>query len=538
MRPNLFILLLILGAISLSAQEGHNVTIKLLTENIGDKENIYISGNNSQLGNWQPDKIKLEKVDNHWEREFFFPPNTTLEFKFTKGTWQTEALDDNGNIRSNFNLTVINDTTLIFDIKNWKDSNYTQTFSGGITGKVVLHKNFKYKNLLPRDVIVWLPPGYKENNDKHYPVLYMHDGQNLFDPATSYTGIDWQVDETADSLIKNGIIEPTIIVGINNTSDRSNEYGEGKKAIDYMQFIVTKLKPFIDKKYRTKPDRENTIIGGSSMGGLISFMLAWNYSSIFSKAICFSPAFKYKNYDYTEYIKNYNGPKKSISFYFYNGGIGLEKILQPGVDKMVEILKAKEFNIGKDLVVEIDSTAEHNENSWAKWIDKPLKLFFGKKKINSNISLINPERENILSKRFRIQTGFASSLNSKSIRVNIPYFFNINFRNSNIDSAGLEKMVNFSFSNEVGMNIFIEEFFILPYVKLGPEIRINKYLYFDVHAGLSLTISSFGYYPIPFIGSEAGYIFPISKSNSIEFEVGTNGISSEYIYYFTVSITI
>ena len=404
------------------------------------------------------------------------------------------------------------------------------------------HKQITYEGLLPRDIIVWLPPGYDENKDKKYPVLYMHDGQNLFDPKTSFTKIDWQIDEAADSLIKNDIIDPFIIVGIYNTKDRNEEYIDTPLGIKYMQFIITKLKPFIDSTYRTLPDRSNTATGGSSSGGLISFMIAWNYSSYFSQAACFSPAFKFNNFDYTEKVKSYSGTKKDVKFYIDNGGIGLEKKLQPGVDKMVDELKEKDFILDENLFVIIDSTAEHNEAAWALRVPVMLESFY--KKGSTKISVVQelsvikdspkvaqPKR-NILDKRFRVQLSTVSTLSQDNFQISLPLFLDLNYRFSNQDSLKLQKNVAFSFSTQPGMNLFFDDFMILPYFKIGPELRLFKKIYWDAHIGVSFLFFSLNT-PIPFYGSELGYIFNQSKDFSIELELGFNGISNYYIYYFS-----
>lgn len=174
----------------------------------------------------------------------------------------------------------------------------------------------EWKGLKPRDIIVWLPPGYDENINERYPVLYMHDGQNIVDPKTSSFGIDWQIDEVADSLIRENKIEPIIVVGIYNTADRSSEYKNIDSGFVYMDFVINKLKPLIDKTYRTKPDKENTANGGSSLAGLTSLMFVWEHPEVFSKAICMSSAFKIENIDYVSDIEKYSGAKKKYKNVF------------------------------------------------------------------------------------------------------------------------------------------------------------------------------------------------------------------------------
>jgi len=114
------------------------------------------------------------------------------------------------------------------------------------------------------------------------------------------------------------------------------------------------------------------------MGGLISFMTIWNYPAIFSKVGCFSPAFKYKGFDYVKNIAEDNNPKEKIQFYFYNGGIGLESVLQPGVDLMIEQLVKRGFKLNEDFIYKSSKSESHNEAAWAKSFPQMLKMFAGK----------------------------------------------------------------------------------------------------------------------------------------------------------------
>lgn len=151
-----------------------------------------------------------------------------------------------------------------------------------------------------RDVLVWLPPGYGTDvANRRYPVFYMHDGQNLFEPETAFQpGEHWRVGETAEALIAAGAIEPLIIVGIYNTGDaRIDEYtpiGDrklgGGHADDYGRMIIEELKPLVDRTYRTKPDAAHTGIGGSSLGGLVSLHLGFTHPAVFTKIAALSPS--------------------------------------------------------------------------------------------------------------------------------------------------------------------------------------------------------------------------------------------------------
>lgn len=345
---------------------------------VSDSESVFISGNDSLLGDWNPNEIDLVKIDDStWSRKFWFYNGKSIEYKFTKGTWDHEALNDDGSIPKNWMLQITNDTSIFIRINKWSNKEPRLTH-GQIKGTLKYHPNFPGNGLKPRDVVVWLPPSYDSSLEKRYPVLYMHDGQNIVDPATSSFGYDWQVDEVADSLINCQSIKEIIVVGIYNTPDRVEEYSHSPLGYKYMSFIVEKLKPFIDAKYRTLLDRENTAAAGSSMGGLISFMMAWCYPEVFSMAACFSPALKIQKFNYVDTVENYSGDKKEIKIYIYNGGVSLEADLQPGIDEMIVALQNKGYELGKDIIWHIDRNASHSEIAWAQHIWRPLVFFFGR----------------------------------------------------------------------------------------------------------------------------------------------------------------
>ncbi|MDX1701579.1 MAG: alpha/beta hydrolase-fold protein, partial [Melioribacteraceae bacterium] len=240
----LFLIILHYVLINVYPQEStHKVTIRLHTIALNDSSKIYISGNEPALGNWSPDSIELEKKKEYWEKELEFSSGELIEFKFTLGSWETEALDDAGKIPKNREIVITSDTIVTYYITSWKNPETKDLFKGQITGTVLHHSMLDYEGLPQRNLVVWLPPDYYNNLDKRYPVLYMHDGQNIFDPVTSFNNTDWQIDETADSLIKNGTIEPLIIVGIYNTNERSNEYADTEKAKLYHEFILKSVKP-------------------------------------------------------------------------------------------------------------------------------------------------------------------------------------------------------------------------------------------------------------------------------------------------------
>ncbi|GMU97721.1 MAG: hypothetical protein AMXMBFR51_04600 [Ignavibacteriota bacterium] len=357
-----------------------SITFEVFTKDLNADEAVYITGNDNLLGNWQPEVVSLDEVvKSKWVKNFSFPRGKKLEFKFTRGSWIKEALNDDGTIPSNFSFIVWSDTTISLKINLWADQ-VERKIEGQITGFVEYHRNFSGSGIKARDIVVWLPPEYSSESDRRYPVLYMHDGQNIVDPSTSSFQVDWQIDEAADSLIKQKLIEPLIIVGIYNTPQRNNEYSENDTGYAYMNFIVDSLKPFIDRNYRTKPDRQNTANGGGSLGGLISFILAWQYSEIFSKAFCFSPAFKIDRYNFVDNVLSYSGKKKEINLFICNGDDELDTRLQTGVDEMLNALTKNGYKERTDFYYVKAKSSQHGERDWSKNIPRALIYLFGTEK--------------------------------------------------------------------------------------------------------------------------------------------------------------
>ena len=215
-----------------------------------------------------------------------------------------------------------------------------------------------------RRIWVYLPKDYTASTGK-YPVLYMHDGQNLFDNATAFAG-EWGIDETMDSIKK-----PCIVVGIDNGGvKRMNEYnpnntkqfgrGEGKA---YLSFIVNNLKPFIDKKYRTLTESQHTYMAGSSMGGLISFYAGLYYPDTFGALGIFSPSFWVAPRVRTQ-IKQLarklsHGSQK---YYFYAGG-GEDKTMVTNMNAVANEIKK---TAGPAITTTVDPQGRHSEASWSK----------------------------------------------------------------------------------------------------------------------------------------------------------------------------
>ncbi|PWT88024.1 MAG: histidine kinase [Blastocatellia bacterium] len=375
----LAVLILVVFQLS-SLQRPVRITFVLTSPDLPDDTKVFITGGTEQLGMWDPGKVLMESKGNHtWSKQIQLAGPMSIEYKYTLGSWEREGADATGAPLKNLVADVKGDTTIKDNILFWTKGVRQKVVQGQITGTVKYHRAMKGEGLQNRDLIVWLPPDYDSNKTARYPVVYMHDGQNIIDPATSAFGVDWSIDETADRLIKEKAIPPLIVVGIYNTGDRMKEYVPGDKGTAYMNFIVKTVKPFIDSNYRTKSDRENTIVGGSSAGGIISFMLVWEHPDVFAKAICMSPAFKTptsmgSGWNYAKVVRTAKEKPGNVFFYIDNGGVGLESQLQPGIDEMISSLKAKGYVEGKDFVFIHDVNAKHFEADWAKRFPEALTI--------------------------------------------------------------------------------------------------------------------------------------------------------------------
>jgi predicted alpha/beta superfamily hydrolase len=260
-----------------------------------------------------------------------------------------------------------------------------------LTGEIRIHKGFHSKILNNvRDLLVYLPPGYESSRSRRYAVLYLHDGQNLFDGATSFIpGQEWRVDETAQALISAGKIEPLIIVGIYNTGkDRANEYTPaedrkfkvGGQADLYGRMLVEELKPFIDTNYRTRRGARHTGLGGSSLGGIASLYLGLKYAKVFSKLAVVSPSVWFADKQIVHYVASL-GKKPNSRIWLDMGtkeGPNAEES-ERAVNEarlLYETLMKRGWKPEKDLKYSEAVGAEHDERAWAARVESILKFLF------------------------------------------------------------------------------------------------------------------------------------------------------------------
>ncbi|HEY5970367.1 MAG TPA: alpha/beta hydrolase-fold protein [Pseudoxanthomonas sp.] len=269
----------------------------------------------------------------------------------------------------------------------------------GVTGRVEHHPQFPSRHVDARNVDVWLPPGYGDDPARRYPVLYMHDGQNLFDPELSYGGTHWGVDEAMTRLIGEGRVRAAIVVGVWNTPKRMPEYMP-EKAVrqpafpmgaddpnlqrkdpvsdDYLAFLVRELKPFIDARYRTLDGRDDTFLMGSSMGGLISAYAVSEYPQVFGGAGCISTHWPAGDGAVIDYLAKHLPDPRTHKFYFDYGTETLDASYAPYQHRMDAALRNAGYQPGAQWVTRRFEGAEHSEKSWRARLEAPLLFLLGK----------------------------------------------------------------------------------------------------------------------------------------------------------------
>jgi predicted alpha/beta superfamily hydrolase len=258
-----------------------------------------------------------------------------------------------------------------------------------LTGNIKRHRAFHSKVLgNRRDVLVYLPPGYSRLSRRRYPVLYLHDGQNVFDAATSFAGVEWGVDEAAQRLIGQKLIEPLIIVAVANIGEeRIHEYAPTPGVIEpkdkpkkrsrglariYGQFLIEELKPYIDRKYRTQREAEFTGLGGSSLGGLATLAMGILFPQAFTRLIVMSPSIWWDDFSVYRLVDMVE-EKPPLKIWLDTG------TAEPGWEQARELrnrLVEKGWTLDVDLSYLEIKGADHSEAAWAMRVEPALRFLF------------------------------------------------------------------------------------------------------------------------------------------------------------------
>jgi predicted alpha/beta superfamily hydrolase len=330
---------------------------------------VYLSGGTPALGNWAPDAIPMERQGKDtWRKIILFDRAMVVEYQYTLGTETRQPADERGQPLPRFSTQLRRNLKIRDEVVAWTDADTQVEDPGRVTGELRYHRHVRDDTVPARDIAVWLPRFYELQKRRDYPVLYLNDGQDLFDPATAAGGRDWGVDETLDRLIEEELVEPMIVVGIYSTEDRLEEYVPSERGEAYMRFLVETVKPLIDRRYRTRPGRHNTFVGGAELGGVIAFATAWTHPEVFGAAISLSPAFRIEGrLDTIPWFEaRVRSDPRPVFFYLDSGGQGIDAQIRPGVEAMAEQLKGWGYRPERHYVLVRDLDAHHGPAAWSR----------------------------------------------------------------------------------------------------------------------------------------------------------------------------
>jgi metallo-beta-lactamase class B len=352
---------------------------------------VYVAGN---FNGWNPgDSAYRLTADGKGNHVIALPDSVRgpVEFKFTLGSWDAVETDSAGNGIENRGVVVVpgSGAAYVGRVAGWRDPRKKEVRAPSARPTVtVLSEAFQIPELArTRRVWLYLPPGYASDSAR-YPVLYMHDGQNVFDNATSFVG-EWGVDETLDSLHALGDKGAIVVAVDHGGSKRFDEYSPWKNAKygggegdEYVDFLVKTLKPYIDSRYRTLSDRRNTGIAGSSMGGLISLYAAIRYPDVFGRAGVFSPAFWVAPEAYAQ-VRDAGALKNDLRLYFVSGGQEAATGEEAGVyvkdqERMVDALLAAGLRRDVNVAAYIRPDGKHSEWFWRREFPAAYKWLFNR----------------------------------------------------------------------------------------------------------------------------------------------------------------
>lgn len=370
------LLILILGFIAVRGGAQTTFRITTLPASTPAKSTLYMVGG---FNKWNPaDSAYALTLNQDGRYQITLPASVQgpIEFKFTRGTWGTVETNNQNNDLSNRQYVVTGTAAVVeVTVENWKDSGKwkVECQSTRQANVRVISTRFAMPQLnRTRRVWVYLPPDYETAPTKRYPVLYMHDGQNVFDACTSFSG-EWEVDEALNKLQQQGLdARGSIVVAVDNGGAerlnelspwRNPEYGGGQGAA-YVDFMARTLKPYIDATYRTLSGREFTGMAGSSMGGLISTYAALRYPAVYSKVGVLSPAFWFAKDSLFNYLQQHP-PQLDTRFYFVSGTTESETMV-PLMQAVRDSLSRVGKLTGNDLHLTTATDGKHAEWFWQR----------------------------------------------------------------------------------------------------------------------------------------------------------------------------
>ncbi len=413
------LLLACLGLLACASPSGDGLTeVVIRAETPEGSGRVFLTGSLPELGPWRADGLEMSGTGRTRTARLRVPAEATFEVKVTQGTWEREGLGPSGTVMPNVPVEAGSGRETRIVISDWKHdiSEYVRDPDGaGVPGQLIYWRDVSSPRLAQtRHVSIYLPPQYASDPDARWPVIYMHDGQNLFDPRIANTGVDWGVDEAMQTLLQKDAIRPAIIVGVWSTPDRRFEYApsgilsampetlqpavledfppERRAADAYVSFLVGELKPRIDTAFRTLSDREHTFLMGSSMGGLISLYAMAERPDVFGGAACLSmhwpigvsERFIGERADpawppavasaFRTYLASKALDPSAHRLWIDRGTGFLDGLYAPYEEAMTPVLTGLGFKAGESLEIRLYPGANHNEAAWRARLTDPLKF--------------------------------------------------------------------------------------------------------------------------------------------------------------------
>ena len=357
------------------------ITFRIVPPVGNPSETACVVGAHPALGDWQPERaLPLVWRDPFLEGEIEAETGSRLEYKIIRGCWEAEAVDAYGHVPGNHVQDVWLDATLHHTVADWKDR-----FRGRLT-----HDRL-HSSLLAgwRDLLVWLPQDYGAEAQRRFPVIYLHDGNNVFDPSTSaLSGVDLAADEWVCRLSADGTLPSSIVVGVchpegfseENHSLRDFDLSPELGGAAYAQFVATELVAHMDAHYRTLARPEARILGGAALGGLNTLFTALQHPGVFTKFVCLSTSFEDvslslpANSGQLQALAGVPALPSGVRMAFDFGAHGLDECYEPYHAELGSLLRQNGWRDGQEFVISRHPEGSHDEIFWRKWLGDALRF--------------------------------------------------------------------------------------------------------------------------------------------------------------------
>lgn len=344
----------------------------------------HIVGSIPALGEWRPElALPLHWKNPYLEGEFDAEACSAFEYKIIRRSWEAEVVDAFGCVTGNHSHEVWLDTTLHHTVADWKDR-----YRGRLTRERIHSQSLAGW----RDLLIWLPQSYGTESSRRFPVIYLHDGDNVFNPLTSvFTGVDLAADEWVNLLSSRGIAPESIVVGIRHP-DGFSEEDHPLRDVDlspelggaaYSRFVAGELVPHMDTHYRTLARPEARILGGVALGALNTFYTALTHPGVFANFLCLSTSFEDVSMSLPSESRQLNllttltAPPVGTRMYFDYGTHGIDECYAPYHAELGSLLRQKGWKDGNQFVIRKIEGGTHDEISWRARLGPALEFLAG-----------------------------------------------------------------------------------------------------------------------------------------------------------------